>query len=807
MATNLWDPTSAAAHWRQTRVAGQTTFTFNLPATAPAGSTVIITSQGGAQPTFRHTNAAGATAIRDSQGLGTVESSVHRLNLATACSVIHVTLNGAENVGGDVIGVAESLSLIAGSSIGSLAGATANDFQIAPSSAISVTQAALLVGSFAVPNSNPFSGLYQWRQMGPIGRLVDNYGLQPASNGTQYIGATGLADVSATGRYPAHLSAGQYKATSVWIGGGSAACASAAYVDASGVATVAPYANPIERENSLPGCIRTNWFLGNAGTNAGICGYTGKTSYLPGDVVDFKIYSNGQAARVEIYRDGYYGWETFAARNVLGNQAGYLTVTPTTQPAPTVDSATGAVSCAWTTNATWTIPADACPGVYTALLRRQDAGNTGMVSTLTFVVRSASVTGRNVVVYPHITDAAYNVWGATGDNGTLAAGTWSGRSLYTGGGAAATYTQRAAAVSLDRPTSIPTTQTNQWQFDSIHGWIALAEAQGIDLTYLSDIDLELGQSLTAAATVVLLGHHEYISTAIYDALQAAVNAGRNLLVLGSNIALWRVRFDPSDTAKRTIICYKDSGVPDAGASVAATAYDPGGWTGTWRDTRSLNGGAKTNPDVRRENALFGQLFRISAPLGAKLTVPFASKGLPLYRSAAGVQALTSGQTWTSTHNVIGDEGEIPDGSTGQPANQVNLSPTTVTSTTGANAQGTLYSTSVTLTAGWTLHRVTSGALVLATGSWRAMWGATLWGGAGYASPITSIDTTLQQMLLNVMHDLGLQRATAIRAMKPATDPDPVDPAIGAPGPSRDQIAAAYGLTVPAGLGAGFFAAA
>lgn len=785
----------ATTRFTQTLQSGVTTWTVPLARPAAAGSKLVLAGFGGAQITAKLGSSSGPAFTLRAQANQFQAVSVHDIDATGGETTVTITLNGPENIAVIVYEVSGLGAFIAASSNGTGASpGQSTDWQAKPAAVTVPSGNAALFAAWAVDVGaavSPFNTANRFRQMGPVGKLWDQLANQPGVN-SEFIAATGIADITAAGRYPATLTAGQYQATTTWnLNTRTVYCVQAAYVDTSGVPTN-PAVNPTVAENSLPGTDNNNWFLGTGGTNATIAGYCDKTSYLPGDTVSFKVDSSGNPFRVEVYRLGWYGWDTYGARNVLGNQGGYLPGTVVAQPAPTVDGTLGSTSCGWTTNATWTVPADAAPGVYYVQYRRTDV--TTNVATGHFVVRAPSAAGKVAVVVPDLTHQAYNLWGATSNQGTLAAGTWTGRNLYQAGtdANAAQFTHRAYAVSFDRPYGTQSAQPNTYLFDASYAVLQFAEAQGYNLAYLSDVDLDSNpQALTTAALVVMLGHHEYWTGNVYDAFTAAVDAKVHMLVDSSNTGLWHSRFAVADTNRRTMICYKDSGTADLGAGWSGTGYDPVSYTGTWRDARR-NAGTVNNTDPRRENALTGQLFRISAPAATAVTVPFAQKGLPIWRNSAAVQALTVGQTYTTPTGVIGDEADLPDGSAGQPDNLVQLSPTAGSWTTGANANGTIYNTSVSGTASFTLYRRRSGALVFNTGSWRGFEGVSRWQRSSFPA---AINTDWQNALLAVLYDLGAAPAT-LQALRPGLDTALTDPATGAPSGGRSGVALAYGLRAP-----------
>jgi hypothetical protein len=771
--------------------------TITIPA-ATAGSTLVVAAAGGAIVTV-----TGGTK-RSVYGGGGMDVSISDLVAAGGETSVAITLNGPENVSGVVLELVGPLAYAdwSGNGSGAVPGAPpSGSYEIAPSTAVTVADDSLLVALWAVaaPSSTrPHNDLNKVRQMGPVGHVYGEGGNQPGS-GAEFVWAVGLADVTPETAWPVTEAAGDVRATAQFVnpsGSTTAYAVQVLYTDTSGVASV-PERNPVAAENSLPGTPYDFWFTGAGGVSATIAGYTDRVSYEPGDTVEFKVDSTGNPFRVELFRLGYYGWESFGARRVAADIAGTIE----TQPAPDVDATYGSTSCAWTTNATWTIPADACPGVYYVLFRRTD--DTSKFASHHFVVRG-STAGRVVATIPDMTYQAYNAWGAVGDNGSFSTGTVSGRSLYRHGGDGATdnFGHRAYAVSFDRPYHTMAGNPNTYLWDSDHSWIVFAEAQGYDLAYLSDVDLDVDPTvLTDAALVVMLGHAEYWTAGVYDAYTAAVDAGVSMLVCSSNTALWHTRFAPSDAERRLMICYKESGTRDVSAGHAGSGYDPDPeWTGTWRDVLAANG--KTNTDVRRENALTGQLFSVNGAVVDQLRVPATHKTLPIWRNSASIQALTSGTAYATVKTTMGYEVDIPDGSEGQPDGLVQLNPWPADfDGKGVNAAGTIYTLNTDLLpAGFTLYRRPSGALVLTTGSWRGWWGVTRWYGGDAADPARTVDVDWQHALLCALYDLGAE-PTAVTAMRPGLDVALTDPATGAPGPARDDVARAYGIDIPASSGA------
>ena len=71
----------------------------------------------------------------------------------------------------------------------------------------------------------------------------------------------------------------------------------------------------------------------------------------------------------------------------------------------------------------------------------------------------------------------------------------------------------------------------------------MAERTGVPLAYETDVDLDQHPGLLAGARAVIsLGHDEYYSLAMRNALVQARDAGTNLAFLGANAIYRHIRF-------------------------------------------------------------------------------------------------------------------------------------------------------------------------------------------------------------------------------------------------------------------------
>ncbi len=256
-----------------------------------------------------------------------------------------------------------------------------------------------------------------------------------------------------------------------------------------------------------------------------------------------------------------------------------------TQPAPVRNAALGLVDCGnWAVSATWSVPTSAVSGVYVANFVRLDVPGEPANRAL-FVVRNDGRTSDILVQTSDTTYQAYNRWG--------------GNSLYYGDNQA--QFGRAVKVSYNRPV-----ESGQLENDFYYAELPLVrwlERNGYDVAYTSCIDTERRPAeLLKHKVFVSSGHDEYWSGTMRANVEAARDAGVNLVFMTGNEVFWKVRWESSidgqGTPFKTLVCYKET-LDDA-------KIDPSPeWTGTWRDTRfspPSNGG-------RPENALTGTLFK------------------------------------------------------------------------------------------------------------------------------------------------------------------------------------------------------
>lgn len=339
--------------------------------------------------------------------------------------------------------------------------------------------------------------------------------------------------------------------------------------------------NPIYLENLNPGT--TNWKLVNRASGE-IAGYASATSVNKGGSLDIKV-SLGKAGQftIDVYRLGYYGGTGGRLMASSGSLNG------NTQPACTLEPNTRLVECNWATSYVLQVGNNWTSGLYVAKLT--DLA-TSKVAHVWFVVRDDSSNADVLFQSAVSTVLAYSTTG--------------GYSLYSfnsiGG-------QRAFKVSYDRPFSQASIQESyeadtplRWEYNMIR-WL---ESQAYNVTYTDNMQVHTdGRKLLNHKVFLSVGHDEYWSKEMRDAVEAARNTKINLGFFSANTCYWRVRFENSTPAagqvkpNRIMACYKQDWTLDPvaqqqGASAATNKF-------------------RSAQNQRPENALLGVMYGSDTP--------------------------------------------------------------------------------------------------------------------------------------------------------------------------------------------------
>lgn len=332
--------------------------------------------------------------------------------------------------------------------------------------------------------------------------------------------------------------------------------------------------NPIVIENQQPGT--TSWQFDNYNKESRheIEGYASLTSVNKGGQISFMVSLSANAQyTMDFYRMGYYSHGTNPDGSACSGCGGrlMLSIGPlngTPQAAcPTTTSGAdfGMIECQWTPGYTLTIPTSWTTGNYIVKLKRLDDQ---LENYMTFVVRDDSGTADIVYSMDVTTWQAYSYWGGAGNSNI-------GYNLY---GKFNDATQgfigdsRSYTVSFDRPYMDQGSEDGAgnfmvWDYPMIH-WM---EAQGYNITYVTDIDLESNPGLFSGHRVfVNTGHDEYFSDNMRANVQHFINAGGNAAF-----------FSADDISRRMTWGNSISGQPDRREHSDKGAL-PGSTTIDWR---------------------------------------------------------------------------------------------------------------------------------------------------------------------------------------------------------------------------------
>jgi len=303
--------------------------------------------------------------------------------------------------------------------------------------------------------------------------------------------------------------------------------------------------NPIIIENRRPGSIR--WQQGLPGfrmaddINSQIKGYASLTSVNRGGSITFCVSVNpSQTYTMDIYRIGWYDGLGGRLMKSLGP------LEAVRQPPARVDAVTGMATCAWPPAYTLEVPMTWTSGMYVVQLTNAD----NYQNYILFVVRDDARRSELLFQQSVTTYQAYNNY--VGD------GTY--KSLYDYN---STDGRRAHQVSFDRPYNKSANDVSggagdffSWDVQMVR-WL---EKSGYDVSYSTNVDTHAtGARLLDHKGFLSVGHDEYWSQEMYEAVWAAREAGVNLGFFGADDIGFRVRFEPSveGVPNRVLVCYKD----------------------------------------------------------------------------------------------------------------------------------------------------------------------------------------------------------------------------------------------------------
>lgn len=322
--------------------------------------------------------------------------------------------------------------------------------------------------------------------------------------------------------------------------------------------------NPIVTENCLPGS--DSWHIDHYTPD--IVGFASSTSLNLGETIDLFINTDAPTFDIYLYRSGYYQGTGGRLLQTISDLPGQ------NQPVCHKNEESGLASCSnWTVSHRLEIPADWVSGVYLAKLVRPDTGGENFIL---FTVRDDGYDSAILMQLSVTTYQAYNNFG--------------GKSVYNyNSGHCATDSghARASAISFQRPYLAPAVYSGNTYFWSDYPMVFWLEAQGYDVSYATNLDVHRygkphhHNGLLHHHIFLSVGHDEYWSQAMRDAITQARDAGVHLGFFSANTGYWRVQLEPdpwTGEPDQVMLTYKsaDDGVADPSGHSTSTWRDPNG---------------------------------------------------------------------------------------------------------------------------------------------------------------------------------------------------------------------------------------
>jgi hypothetical protein len=326
--------------------------------------------------------------------------------------------------------------------------------------------------------------------------------------------------------------------------------------------------------------------------------YTDAISYDPGDEVTFHSSATAKTWRLQIYRDGLEPEMLHEADALEGVFA----------PTPADAYRNG---CKWPVSYRLKLPSNLRSGFYRVVSSCERANGARFVQHHFFVVRPTGATrrGRILVVLPTATWTAYNdfgganhYFGVEGENRDQPSPVlslerpWTRGVVWLPAGA-----PRICADPEPEMGDAPRYPMKEWafangfgQYYAAAGWaqfdrhfVLWAEKEGYELDMITQTDLHYRpELLDAYPCVTIIGHDEYWTWEMRDAVERYVEGGGRLARFGANF-LWQIRLE--DEGKRQV-CYKFKAAHDDPVAGTDKAHL---LTTAWEDRHVRRPGAST----------------------------------------------------------------------------------------------------------------------------------------------------------------------------------------------------------------------
>ena len=310
-------------------------------------------------------------------------------------------------------------------------------------------------------------------------------------------------------------------------------------------------------------------------------GYCFPRSATPGESIPLHVSTDAPSFDVEVARDGSVREVAWRTSRVPGE----------VHPVPDDAAATG---CGWPSSIEIPVGEGWRSGYYAVTLLAGDERADAFL-----VVRPAPGGPRapSILVLSTTTWNAYNDWG--------------GPSLYTGG-TQVSFERPLARGFLDKPEPMrrkmqpEPDREARWYFEwadprrlSVwsggagwatweRGFVRWAETNGYELDVALSEDLELHPEVLDGHRLFLsVGHDEYWSWGMREALDRFTDTGGNAAILSGNTCFWQVRFDEG---RRGMTCFKYRADEDPVVGTDDERLVTGPWSDrriAWPETRTI----------------------------------------------------------------------------------------------------------------------------------------------------------------------------------------------------------------------------
>ena len=310
--------------------------------------------------------------------------------------------------------------------------------------------------------------------------------------------------------------------------------------------------------------------------------YTAQLSYRSGDTLDIHVSTTSPVYSLEIVRDGAEPTRVLERSGLEG----------TFHPAPRRCSVEG---CGWPVAVTLPIPSDWIPGAYVVKTAASDGCDGRVESEHLFLLRAADEAEPAPLLLLAATSTwiAYNDWGGSnhyegleGSGGDLFSPTLSIERPWTKG--FVSLPPQAPRIPLEKilPPNSPVRYPHmEWAFANGYskkyasaGWasyerlfVCWAETAGYRIDYATQHDLHfLPGLLDRYRCVVIVGHDEYWTGEMRDAVDAYVDAGGHVARFAGNF-LWQIRLEDAGR-QQTCFKYRVAEDPLRGTDRATTCW-------------------------------------------------------------------------------------------------------------------------------------------------------------------------------------------------------------------------------------------